>query len=192
VVNDLLRIHHIQARSRANGPGERCVIWVQGCSLGCPGCFNPETHPTRGGRSMSPESLVETVLRQSSALDGITISGGEPLQQPRPLVAFLRLFRQRSSLPVILFSGFTWDEVQAMLIRDELPALVDVLIAGRYVAEKTVGHDLVGSSNKTFHFLSERYSPQDFSAIPEAELFIRPDGTIVSSGISPFRFESPL
>ena len=39
-----LRLHAFLPRSRANGPGWRSVVWVQGCSLGCPGCFNPQTH----------------------------------------------------------------------------------------------------------------------------------------------------
>src|SRR3972149_712339 len=40
----ILRLHALLPRSRANGPGMRAVIWFQGCTRGCPGCFNPETH----------------------------------------------------------------------------------------------------------------------------------------------------
>ncbi|MCU0780030.1 MAG: radical SAM protein [Akkermansiaceae bacterium] len=43
-----LRLHAFLPRSRANGPGWRSVVWVQGCSLGCPGCFNPQTHDWEG------------------------------------------------------------------------------------------------------------------------------------------------
>jgi pyruvate-formate lyase-activating enzyme len=36
----------IEVTIRPDGKVEmRYVIWTQGCSLGCPGCFNPETHP---------------------------------------------------------------------------------------------------------------------------------------------------
>ena len=181
-----LRVNHVEPDSRVNGPGVRCVIWTQGCSLGCPGCFNPQTHPIQGGYEVLAAQLVDTIIGYTHSIDGLTISGGEPLQQARPLLAFLRLFRQKTSLPVILFSGFTWEEIQAMPIARELPKLVDVLIAGRYFAALNVGRHLTGSANKTFHFFTGHYSRSDFNDLPEAEVIIQPDGEIISSGISPF------
>ena len=50
-------IHAIEPRSRANGPGVRFVVWLQGCTLGCPGCFNPSTHAAAGGRELDLASL---------------------------------------------------------------------------------------------------------------------------------------
>ena len=47
-----VRVHAIEPRSRANGPGARFVVWMQGCTLGCPGCFNPTTHDAAGGREV--------------------------------------------------------------------------------------------------------------------------------------------
>ena len=43
-----VRIHAVDPRSRANGPGVRFVVWLQGCTLGCPGCFNPATYAESG------------------------------------------------------------------------------------------------------------------------------------------------
>lgn len=37
-------IHSFVPASRANGPGLRAVVYVQGCSLKCHGCWNPDTH----------------------------------------------------------------------------------------------------------------------------------------------------
>ena len=45
-----IRVHAVEPRSRANGPGARFVVWFQGCTLGCAGCFNPTTHDATGGR----------------------------------------------------------------------------------------------------------------------------------------------
>jgi pyruvate-formate lyase-activating enzyme len=42
-----LRLHQFLPSSHTNGPGLRAVLWVQGCSLGCPRCFNPATHSAR-------------------------------------------------------------------------------------------------------------------------------------------------
>ena len=57
-----LRLHAFLPRSRANGPGVRAVIWVQGCSLGCPGCFNPQTHAFSGGEVVTVEELFERIV----------------------------------------------------------------------------------------------------------------------------------
>ncbi len=42
-------LHAFVPASRAkNGPGLRAVIYFQGCSLHCAGCWNPDTHKFRG------------------------------------------------------------------------------------------------------------------------------------------------
>src|SRR5512133_2341554 len=85
-----IRLHHFEPSGRVNGPGLRAVIWVQGCALGCPGCFNPETHVMTGGEIWPVEKLVERILENSTRpgdqrIEGLTLSGGEPLHQHRAL-----------------------------------------------------------------------------------------------------------
>ena len=65
---------------------------------------------------------------------------------------------------------------------------MDVLIAGRYAASQRLAHGLLGSANKTVHFLSGRYSPPDLQSIPEAEVLITPQGEIINSGIRPIQW----
>ncbi|MBZ0237815.1 MAG: radical SAM protein, partial [Deltaproteobacteria bacterium] len=74
----IARVHAREPRSRANGPGTRFVIWMQGCSLGCPGCFNPTTHAPAGGELVDTAALLAEVAA-TRGLDGLTLSGGEPL-----------------------------------------------------------------------------------------------------------------
>ncbi|RME55891.1 MAG: 4Fe-4S cluster-binding domain-containing protein, partial [Deltaproteobacteria bacterium] len=57
-----LRIADFLPCSEVNGPGRRAVVWVQGCSLGCPGCFNPHTHSKGGGRTIAIEVLAQRIL----------------------------------------------------------------------------------------------------------------------------------
>ncbi|MGD0006352.1 MAG: 4Fe-4S cluster-binding domain-containing protein, partial [Anaerolineaceae bacterium] len=45
MTDQILNLHHFEPLSLVNGPGKRSVVWVQGCTLNCPGCFNPQTHP---------------------------------------------------------------------------------------------------------------------------------------------------
>jgi anaerobic ribonucleoside-triphosphate reductase activating protein len=183
-----IRIHEYQSLSSANGPGLRAVIWVQGCLLGCPECFNPQTHAFDAGDLVLASDLFERIKSDLPGLQGVTISGGEPLYQVKPLAELCSLIRRHLPLSTILFTGFTWDEVQARPhIADLLPYL-DVIIAGRFQAQNRVASQLIGSSNKTFHFLTTRYSSADFLEIPQAEVFITPGGEIRLSGIDPLQW----
>lgn len=181
----LLRIHQFLPQSRVNGPGLRAVLWVQGCSLGCAGCFNPQTHAFEGGKLVSIDSLMTQLVALQDSIEGLTISGGEPLQQRLPLLKLLRRVRQETHLTTLLLSGFTWAEIQQMPEAAELLACLDVLIAGRYEAGQHLARDLRGSANKTAHFLTPRYNLSDLQAVPVAEVIITAAGEVLVSGIDP-------
>ena len=53
-----LRIHALMNRSRANGPGWRAGIWLQGCPFDCSGCFNPQARDPEGGQTMTLDDLM--------------------------------------------------------------------------------------------------------------------------------------
>ena len=180
-----LRIHELIPYSRANGPGLRCVIWVQGCSLGCPGCFNPQTHALQGGRWVEVDGLFGQIKQLENTIQGLTISGGEPLQQPQALLKLLKGVRQETGLSTLVFSGFTWEEILRFPRAADLLAQIDVLIAGRYDQGRRLAHGLIGSENKTLHFLTDRYTIADLQAVPEAEALITTSGEILLSGINP-------
>jgi anaerobic ribonucleoside-triphosphate reductase activating protein len=164
------------------------VIWLQGCTLGCPGCFNPDTHAPNAGVWQSTAALSAQVTALGSSIEGITLSGGEPLQQLPALVDFLESLRSTCRLSVILFSGYTWLEIQHMPLSNRLLPLLDVLLAGRYSSAQRVARGLVGSNNKTVHFLSSLYSAADLDEIPEAEIILKTNGEIILSGINPIQF----
>jgi anaerobic ribonucleoside-triphosphate reductase activating protein len=183
-----LRIHRFLPTSRVNGPGARAVIWVQGCSLGCPGCFNPETHPALGGERVPVHELFERIAALMPAIEGITVSGGEPLQQRRPLLSLLRRVRAETALSVLLFTGYRWEELQRMPEADALIAVVDVLVAGRFDIRQRLARDLHGSANKSVHFLTPRYSASQLEAVPAAEVISSPGGEVFLSGIDPVQW----
>jgi anaerobic ribonucleoside-triphosphate reductase activating protein len=195
-VNANLQLHRFLPRSRANGPGLRAVLWVQGCTLECPGCFNPQTHRINAAATIEVDQLFEQIRSLENEIEGITISGGEPLQQRPAVSALLRRIRTETSLSAILFSGFTWMEISRTgndtrcsdqsrpgLLRD-----LDILIAGRYVESQRIAFGLRGSANKTIHFLTDRYTLADLEVVPPGELIIGNDGEIISTGIEPVRF----
>lgn len=183
-----LRIHHIEPISRANGPGLRTVIWFQGCTLGCPGCFNPQTHPFEGGEVWTVEGLLQAILPFADRSEGLTLSGGEPLQQGEGLVDFLSQVRRRTPWSVILFTGYTWKEVQTLPWGQAVLDHVDVVIAGRYQAKRRLARGLLGSANKTVHFLTSRYSMADLERVPDSEVMIDSSGMVHISGIDPLHW----
>ncbi len=183
-----VRLHGLLAESRANGPGRRAVVWFQGCTLGCRDCFNPETHAADGGRLRPVASLVEEILDLSPRIEGLTVSGGEPFQQPRALQRLLEGVRASSALSVLVFSGYRLDEIGAMAEGPAILELIDVLVAGRYVPARPFGAGLLGSANQTLHFLSARYTLRDIQACPAAEIQIDALGRIAVTGVAPPHF----
>lgn len=185
-----IQLYRYIPSSQANGPGRRAVIWVQGCSLGCPGCFNPQSHPFKIGEAIHAHHLSQQVLDDAArnSLEGITLSGGEPLLQANKLLPFLETIRSSSQLSVIMLTGFSWDEIQKNLSAKKLLPFLDVVIAGRFVQDQRIAHALAGSANKTVHFLTQRYTMNDFEKIPPAEVWINPGGEIFLSGVDPLQW----
>jgi anaerobic ribonucleoside-triphosphate reductase activating protein len=180
----LLRLHAFEPSSAVNGPGARAVVWVQGCTLGCPGCFNPATHP-RPGTEVAVAVLAGQIMALGDRIEGVTISGGEPLQQRPAVLDLLRRLRARTALSAILLTGYRHSELARMPDAAELAGLLDVLIAGRYEQPLRLSRGLRGSANKTVHLLTGRYTQADLDRVPDAEVIIRPGGQLTVSGIDP-------
>jgi anaerobic ribonucleoside-triphosphate reductase activating protein len=177
----------MEPRSRANGPGARFVVWMQGCTLGCAGCFNPATHPEAGGRVVDVEELAAEIAA-TPGIDGLSLSGGEPLQQAGGAVALLDAVRALG-LSTLAFSGYTLDEIRGLPHGPDVLARLDVLIDGRYVASERLASGLRGSANQRIHLLTERYTLADIEATPVAEIRIGPTGELVLTGVDPLKLK---
>jgi anaerobic ribonucleoside-triphosphate reductase activating protein len=131
------------------------------------------------------DELAARILTLRPDIEGVTISGGEPLQQWDAVVDLLARVRGASDLSVVLLTGYTLSEIRRRGGSEILLGLVDVLIAGRYVARQRLARGLRGSSNKNTHLLTARYNMEDLEEVPEAELIIGPDGTLTATGVDP-------
>jgi anaerobic ribonucleoside-triphosphate reductase activating protein len=185
-------------RSRANGPGWRYVIWSQGCALGCPGCFNPQTHPADppnaalvpAGCPATADGLASAVAAEArhaagdgQPLDGVTLTGGEPLEQPAAVAEFCALLRARCpGLGIVVLTGFTRREIERDPAKAGAVAQADMVIAGRYNQRLRLARGLRGSSNKEYWARSARYGPEEFSGVPEVEIILAPDGAVTVTG----------
>ena len=181
----MLNLHAILPRSRANGPGVRFAVWFQGCRLSCTGCFNPATHAFEPLVQMTVEALVERIVAQGAAVEGITLSGGEPMEQAECLLRLVADVRNATALSILLFSGYTLAEIQVMPRGPDILSHVDVLIAGRYDETRRLARRLRGSANQSIHLLTDRYTMSDIEATPPAEIRIDPSGAVTISGIAP-------
>jgi len=154
-VAEALNVARWIERSAVNGPGERFVLWLQGCPLRCPGCWNPDTWDFTPRRRMEPEELVE-VVEGVTGIEGVTLTGGEPFSQAGALVPIVRRLRE-SGLSVMIFTGFELDELRSPP-QLELLGLTDVLVSGRYIeAERDETLTWRGSRSQRVSFLTERY-----------------------------------
>lgn len=183
------RIHGIELRSRANGPGARMVVWLQGCTLGCPGCFNPTTHTSDSGTVVPIADLVaQLATAQAGGVEGLSLSGGEPLQQPVATAALL-LAARRLGLSTLVFSGYTLEEIRTLEGGAEVLANLDVLIDGRYRSGERLATGLRGSANQRIQLLTDRYSLAAVEATPAAEIRIGPTGELVLTGVDPVKLK---
>lgn len=186
----IARIHGIEPRSRANGPGARFVIWMQGCTLGCPGCFNPTTHAPTGGREVAIADLTAqlSAAAATGTIEGLSLSGGEPLQQAAAAAALLAAARGLG-LSTLAFSGYTIEEIRALPGGVEVLAGLDVLVDGRYVAGDRLATGLRGSANQRIRLLTPRYTLAEVEATPIAEIRIGPTGEVVLTGVDPLKLK---
>lgn len=162
----LLRVHAFMESSTVNGPGARAVIWVQGCSLVCPGCWNPETHDPLRGSLLDISEILEWFARASctNRIEGLTISGGEPMEQgPAVLELLRRLKAAHAAMSTGLFSGYTERELPEALWRD-MQSHLDFAVLGRYNARRRSHRPLVSSTNQVLRLYTSRHSTADFAA----------------------------
>ena len=140
-----LRISRSHFPVTALGPGTRLGVWVQGCPLACRGCMSQDTWNPSGGTEVDVTDLV-ALWRELDA-DGLTVSGGEPLQQPEALREFLVAVREGSpDKDVLLYTGYEESELDETQWR--AAELADVLVTGRYDVTRPTSLIWRGSANQ--------------------------------------------
>lgn len=165
-----MNIHAIVNSSYVNGPGNRMVMWTQGCSKGCKNCFNPETWTTETNLEYNVLQLYGMIKNINP--DGLTLTGGDPLEQPEELLELLILLQQLS-LPkgIILYTGYTLEQLKELNnSATQCLKYIDVLIDGKYVEKLKIDKSLKGSLNQNFHFLTNKISKNEMVIDQEIEI----------------------
>lgn len=141
------------------GHGRRVGIWTQGCSIHCPGCVSRDTWDTEPQHHIALGELLTGCAGWLAEADGVTISGGEPFDQPDALRELLRELRARCAGDLLVFSGYAHERLLAE--HADILALADVLISEPFVARAGQTLALRGSDNQRVFLLTplarERY-----------------------------------
>lgn len=137
--------------SSANGPGLRRVFFSQGCSHGCPDCFNKHTWSFRGGANIDCDEQIEKVINDTY-LAGVTFSGGDPFDQPEPFAYLAKKLKQHN-INIWSYTGYTYEQLLELaktnLHIKELLENIDVLVDGPFVKELMDENiELRGSKNQ--------------------------------------------
>lgn len=153
------------------GYGRRVGIWFQGCSIRCPGCINRDTWETTTDHEIDTHELITGCSEWLTLSDGVTISGGEPFDQPDALSVLIEAIRTRSRGDILVYSGYNLER-----LRQHFPDIlnqIDVLISEPYLS--SCGDSLVlrGSDNQRVTLLTSlagRRYPQDIDHVEWSDL----------------------
>ena len=146
------KIHSIESMGLVDGPGIRTVVFFQGCKLRCAYCHNPDTWQLSGGMEMTPEEIVQKIVRFKPYFHrsggGVTFSGGDPLLQPEFLIQCLKLCKQKGIHTTIDTAGFGLGDYAEILKYTDL-VLLDIknTTSKGYV-------NLTGKDSKGVHFFT--------------------------------------
>lgn len=139
----------------ALGPGRRLGLWMQGCSIHCAGCIAPENQPFDEMFSTDIDELMRGFAPILGEADGVTISGGEPTDQPESLTELLRRFNDAGVRDILLYSGRTADDIRLRCpgISENIAALVD----GPFIDGMMSDSPWKGSDNQTLTLFREEF-----------------------------------
>ena len=186
------------------GPGNRVGIWLQGCSIRCPGCISADTW-AYGAGEIEVATLVDDLTPWLSACDGVTISGGEPFDQLEALGRLLAEIKDNFDKSVLVYSGYALEKLEPFL--ETLPGLIDAVISDPFEenAPRTLalrgsdnqrltpltprGHALFASFERPASFEDHRFdvmfdadSVTWMAGIPKGDDFIRMESIMAEAG----------
>lgn len=174
-MSNILRLGHRLDHSEIYGPGIRSVFWTQGCTLACKGCWNTQYWSSQGGEEIQVTQLLNE-LNQREGIEGITLLGGEPLQQPEASLELIRGCKEMG-LTVFLYTGYNPSEFDESM--QNCFDLSDIAVTGRFVHKlRDTSLRWRGSSNQQVHWISDVYDNSVLQEQTEVECHILPNGEI--------------
>lgn len=180
-------INRIEKSTKVEGFGNRYCIWLQGCSIRCPGCSNENMWEFGNAPTYSVDQVIEDIFQQKQ-IEGLTIMGGEPFDQ-KQAVSALVMKATMKGYSIILFTGYIYEELKKMNNRyvNSILKYTDLLIDGPFIQQELdFSRPWIGSKNQRYLFLSDKYSQYDLDRAilrPKLEIRIKSNGRIRINGM---------
>lgn len=126
------------------GPNKRLLVFFKGCKIHCEGCVNKHLWSFENADLMDVKELIDIILKEN--LGGITLHGGEPLDQKEELIKLVKELKKINK-SVILFTGYKKKELDS--VQASIWNMADIVISGRFIKEKlNFNLQFRGSSNQ--------------------------------------------
>lgn len=186
---EYLRVGKIWYPVTTLGYGRRFGIWLQGCTRSCPNCISPELKSSKGGKLVSTGDIIKTIKRYD-AIDGLTISGGEPFDQTDGLREIVEWFSSSMGSDILIYTGYTLEELRNKKNNniDLILNRISVLIDGAYIDELNNGKGLRGSSNQNIYIWKNQNRYLNIGEIQrKVQGVLLPDNSLWMIGIPPLK-----
>jgi anaerobic ribonucleoside-triphosphate reductase activating protein len=160
------------------GPGIRAGIWTQGCTIGCAGCLARDTWAADPATAVDVGVILGWLASLPGPVQGVTISGGEPFQQPEALGELLRGIdawragqdeqtgrdgQASRDIDILVYTGYALSRLKRAARSARLLSLCDAVVAGPYVQARNTGQRWRGSANQQIVPMTslgrQRYTP---------------------------------
>lgn len=129
--NPVFNVMEIFRGTTVDGPGFRTSIYLAGCSHGCPGCHNPQSHDPNAGHEMSLKEIMAIVREEDF---NVTISGGDPLFNPLNLKRLIEAIK-KDRRNIWIYTGYVWEDIISNSALLSAIREADVLVDGLYISE---------------------------------------------------------
>jgi anaerobic ribonucleoside-triphosphate reductase activating protein len=119
--------------SLANGEGMRYVLFLSGCPHHCEGCHNKHTWDPEYGDKVPLEEILIDIEDNMPIITGVTLSGGEPFEQPRGMLELVKTIK-KLGLDIWCYTGYTLEQLidKDDMDIDSLLTYIDVLVDGKF------------------------------------------------------------
>jgi anaerobic ribonucleoside-triphosphate reductase activating protein len=144
------------------GPGRRIGLWTRGCTIHCEGCVSSEAWSFEGGESVEVDELSGRIgdIFKNESPDGLSISGGEPFDQPGPLIRLLRNLDDAGIRDVLIFTGYRIQDIAAK--HAEISELAAAVVDGPFEKGNDTGLCWKGSQNQTLTLYRPEFAERYF------------------------------
>ncbi|MEV0429700.1 pyruvate formate-lyase-activating protein [Micromonospora sp. NPDC050495] len=156
-------VHSWDTSIGVDGPGTRFVVFLAGCPLRCRYCHSPDTWYRRSGRTRTVDEVLAEVARYRRFIEvaggGVTVSGGEPLLQPRFTGEVLRRCHALGLHTALDTSGFLGVRADDALLDATDLVLLDVKAGNPVTYRRVTGTGRLAPTLRFARRLADRGTP---------------------------------